>query len=63
MDPAQNLYAELRSVLYDQSGKHDVTGFQAIGVLIHLAIEVSANALIDDGVISPGQEDGDEPAA
>jgi len=57
------LHQKIRSKIYRFSEKHGLTGFEAMGVLFHLAIEFSAGALVEDGLLrgrdDPGQQTDD----
>lgn len=57
------LHQKLRSKIYKFSEKHGITTFEALGVLLCLATEISADALVADGVlrggVDPGQQDDD----
>jgi len=62
-DSVSLLHQKLRSKIYRFAEKHGITTFEATGVLLHLATELSADALVADGVlkggVDPGQQDDD----
>jgi hypothetical protein len=57
------LHQKLRSKIYKFAEKHGITTFEALRVLLYLATEISADALVADGVlkggVDPGQQDDD----
>jgi hypothetical protein len=57
------LHQKLRSKIYKFAEKHGITTFEALGVLLYLATEISADALVADGAlkngVDPGQQDDD----
>jgi hypothetical protein len=54
------LHQKLRSRIYKFSDRHGLTGFEAMGVLFHLAIEFSAGALVEDGLLCGGDDPGQQ---
>jgi hypothetical protein len=63
------LHQKLRSKIYRFSEKHGITTFEALGILLYLATEISADALVTDGVLKGGvdpdrqDDDADEPVS
>lgn len=63
---AQQFHSELSETLYKLASEHKITGYEAAGVLFLLATEVSASALVRDGLLEGGpdfaesQEEDDE---
>jgi hypothetical protein len=66
-DPVSLLHQKLRSKIYKFAEKHGITTFEALGILLYLATEISADALVTDGVLKGGvdpghqDDDADEP--
>jgi hypothetical protein len=59
--PAQQFHAELRDAMYASALKHEITGFEAAGVMFLLASEISAAALVRDGLLEGGPDFADDP--
>lgn len=63
------LHQKLRSKIYKLSEKHGITTFEALGILLYLATEISADALVTDGVLKGGvdpdrqDDDAGEPVS
>jgi hypothetical protein len=63
------LHQKLRSKIYKFAEKHGITTFETLGVLLYLATEISADALVADGVLKGGvdpdhqDDDADEPVS
>ena len=61
--PAQQVHAELRDAMYASASKHKITGFEAAGAMFLLASEISATALVRDGLLEGGPDFVDDPEA
>jgi hypothetical protein len=59
--PAQQFHAELRDAMYASASKHEITGFIAAGAMFLLASEISATALVRDGLLKGGPDFVDDP--
>jgi hypothetical protein len=63
------LHQKLRFKIYKFAEKHGITTFEALGILLYLATEISADALVTDGVLKGGvdpdhqDDDADEPVS
>jgi hypothetical protein len=54
--PAEKLHAKLRKHLYRLCERHGVTGYEAAGVLLHLATEVTTASHVRDGLVQAGED-------
>ena len=53
---ASELHSALRDYVYKFSENNSLTGFEAAGIMLTLATEIAASALIRDGLLQGGPE-------
>ena len=54
------LHRKLKDRMYRHAEKHNITGFEAAGVMLALATEVMASALVRDGLLQCGADWAEE---
>lgn len=53
---ASELHSALRDYVYKFSENNNLTGFEVAGILLTLATEIAASALVQDGLLQGGRD-------